>query len=854
MVALDKTPSDVVFVVEGTANLGAYIEDLKTNYILPTLEKFNGGPPDPIDYGDDYSCTLYNLVTFFSADIAPDSATRCSDLTTSTHQFLTWLDHVQFIGGCGECHSHISEGLRTALHVFDDIKEKRNNDRLSPERHCILICNSPPYQLPSMEGCRYTGYYSDQLANMLAKRGINLSIISPRKIPALQKLYEEASTTDIPAQSKDFSIDLHHLILLHGYELEERAHTPVPGEDEHMKNLLGASPAPTDIFKVPTTAPSVMPQPNPQTTQHSQSQQPQQGNLPQQSNPSVQKQAPQQLPFQQQQPGQGPATQQAKLGPQQPGMMPQQHPQQPITSQQQQIKEQQRMFVGNQMNKQQTSGGMMSVTSMAQQQPQLPYSTMGRPQNQAAQGVNSTASQDNFGMNNMNAARLQNPNMVGSLGGPQMSQDPGIMAMAGSNPQMSNIQSKQGMMANMGQNIGSVPHTMVSTSMMPSSTGGGVGVTQTQPQPNMMAGGNPMPGNVSGAQPGQPAIPGPDQQGANPLQNRNIIWKGQLEWQDKKTVMQGPSARITRSLGCMVSIARTDQEINTQSWPSTLIMQLMPQTLLNSQQLHPLFKNSRQVGFHFHNTNLDDLRNLYKVMGSGFAGCVHFPPSTACDIRVLLLLFSNKRKSFVGLIPNDQSGVVNGIRQVITQHKQRMQQTPGPNPMAGPGGMPGMGQPNMGGMVPGSGPGAAQMPGATMGMQQPRMGGMDQDNQMVQAMKMQQEQKARQQLLDEMYYGPPQNMFSVQQQQQMQQRQQLQMQQQQQQQQQQQLRHLLLNQRQQQQQQQQQQQMMMQGQGQPPGMMGGQQGMPGQGPGGMGNQMSQPQQQNLLFDDFDLPM
>ena len=57
------------------------------------------------------------------------------------------------------------------------------------------------------------------------------------------------------------------------------------------------------------------------------------------------------------------------------------------------------------------------------------------------------------------------------------------------------------------------------------------------------------------------------------------------------------------------------------------------------------------------------------------AGCVHFPPNTACDIRVLLLLFSNKRRQFVGLIPNDQSGVVNGIRQVITQHKQRVRQT-----------------------------------------------------------------------------------------------------------------------------------------------------------------------------------
>ena len=57
---------------------------------------------------------------------------------------------------------------------------------------------------------------------------------------------------------------------------------------------------------------------------------------------------------------------------------------------------------------------------------------------------------------------------------------------------------------------------------------------------------------------------------------------------------------------------------NTSSWPSNLIMQLMPQTLLNSTQLHPLFKNSRQVAFHFQNHNIDDLKNLYKVMGSGF--------------------------------------------------------------------------------------------------------------------------------------------------------------------------------------------------------------------------------------------
>lgn len=38
-----------------------------------------------------------------------------------------------------------------------------------------------------------------------------------------------------------------------------------------------------------------------------------------------------------------------------------------------------------------------------------------------------------------------------------------------------------------------------------------------------------------------------------------------------------------------------------------------------------------------------------------------------------MLLYSSKKKIFMGLIPNDQSGFVNGIRQVITNHKQVQQ-------------------------------------------------------------------------------------------------------------------------------------------------------------------------------------
>lgn len=63
---------------------------------------------------------------------------------------------------------------------------------------------------------------------------------------------------------------------------------------------------------------------------------------------------------------------------------------------------------------------------------------------------------------------------------------------------------------------------------------------------------------------------------------------------------------------------------NAMNWPKVLIMQLIPQSLLNSTQLQPLFKNSRQVAFHFGSQNLDDLRNLYKVMGTGFVSSLFY--------------------------------------------------------------------------------------------------------------------------------------------------------------------------------------------------------------------------------------
>uniref|UniRef100_A0A3Q4MDJ1 Mediator complex subunit Med25 PTOV domain-containing protein n=1 Tax=Neolamprologus brichardi TaxID=32507 RepID=A0A3Q4MDJ1_NEOBR len=151
-----------------------------------------------------------------------------------------------------------------------------------------------------------------------------------------------------------------------------------------------------------------------------------------------------------------------------------------------------------------------------------------------------------------------------------------------------------------------------------------------------------------------------------------VAWTGVLEWQEKPKASSMDSAtKLTRSLPCQVHV-NPGENLNTDQWPQKLIMQLIPQQLLTT--LGHLFRNSRMVQFLFTNKDVESLKGLYRIMANGFAGCVHFPHTTSpCEVRVLMLLYSSKKRIFMGLIPNDQSGFVNGIRQVITSHKQVQQ-------------------------------------------------------------------------------------------------------------------------------------------------------------------------------------
>ncbi|CAC5362713.1 MED25 [Mytilus coruscus] len=704
-----KNPSDVVFVVEGTANLGGYIDVLKENYIIPTLEVFNGGPADPTDYGRDYSCTLYNMVTFYSADIMPDPAARCSDVTTNIHEFLTWLDNTPFIGGGGgETCSHIAEGLSTALHVFDDLaKLRKQSVGNQVSKHCILVCNSPPYQMPSQESPRYLGFTCDQLAGMMAQRRINLSIISPRKIAALQKMYEESSNQEMPMMSSNnFTVDPRHHILLHGYQLEERSLSPSVDSTKDIKldqrsevcqsppfsipnaplsrayspsSTVVFSPAdgnqsqPQDqnLFKVPSTAPSS--NPNMQSNLQSMQSLPYSANSPINQPPTSQfQQQQQQISNFGQQPNQ---TTQLTIQGQQIGQHPSQQQQQ---SQQSQQAQQPQMYGQGQNQQQQQQqqfpnqfGGLDNMGQQNQFHSMSASVTMPTSMHVSHPGM-AQRSQPGVGdipfgftQNKMNMGQ---PTSTVGFGSPTMAD---IMTTPSSNMAGNNLVSGDFNRVNqavrmpainpaitMQQNIGSSQGIM-STSIQSPQQGNQQSGSQQPIQPGID------PGNL-------PIIPNPPIQGQN--KDRKIIWSGMLEYQEKIKSNGPTQPKMARQLQCQLSIGSADPEIITTNWPKELIMQLIPQSLLSSPQLQPLFKSSRQVAFHFGNHNVDSLRNLHRTMGSGFAGCVHFPPGTQCDVRVLLLLFSNKRKAFIGLIPNDQKAFVDGIRNVIFTHKLKQAQ------------------------------------------------------------------------------------------------------------------------------------------------------------------------------------
>lgn len=73
---MNDNVANVVFLIEGTAINGAYLVDIKMNYIIPTLEYFTQGANDERDnYVSESNSLMYAIIVYKTAQSMP--ATTC---------------------------------------------------------------------------------------------------------------------------------------------------------------------------------------------------------------------------------------------------------------------------------------------------------------------------------------------------------------------------------------------------------------------------------------------------------------------------------------------------------------------------------------------------------------------------------------------------------------------------------------------------------------------------------------------------------------------------------------------------------------------------------------------------------
>ncbi|KAI4462701.1 mediator of rna polymerase ii transcription subunit 25 [Holotrichia oblita] len=548
--------ADIIFVVESTAINGAYINDLKLNYIIPALEYFNQGNIDETPYLSENANSLYGIVIYQTSDCLPHPLTDTVGPFTSSEKFKAAFERLEYvmlqkgnskiipfisrlIGGKSESHAHIAEGLATALHCFEELKLKRDVNT-STQKHCILICNSPPYLLPVMESQQYSGKTAEQLAVILDEAGGDLGI----------------------SQTKNYAKDPRHLVLLRGFSLKERPLSPPPGVVTSNPNQLSAT----------ASMPSL---PSPQVDTDS-----------------------------------------------------------PIT------------VATSQTNQNLLVPNNPVQTGLQTMQNQVFRANVTNPQ-ELCQFPGITHANQIGGM--VNQGRVMNPQFANQqLPAPPSYHQPTPGIPARNQP-------RWGVMP---QRPPYMPPQQAAT------TQNSTLIAQlTQPPSSMQAAGAPTQQNQQ-------------------LSNPQNIWHGLLEWMEKPKNPNDPQ-KITKQVPCHVSTNPSkdgELELKADGWPPKLLMQLMPKQLIGNIG-GAYLKNSKSVLFH--PQNCEALESLTKVMSTGFAGCVHFSSpanNAACDIKVLILLYTTEKRAYLGFIPNDQVAFVDRLRKVIQQQKNIQM----PRPTAGP--------------------------------------------------------------------------------------------------------------------------------------------------------------------------
>lgn len=86
--------ANVIFLIEGTAINGAYLVDIKINYIIPTLEYFTQGANDERDNYVSES-NMYGIVVYKTAQSMPGTTCVTYGPFVSPQKVLNVIDKLE---------------------------------------------------------------------------------------------------------------------------------------------------------------------------------------------------------------------------------------------------------------------------------------------------------------------------------------------------------------------------------------------------------------------------------------------------------------------------------------------------------------------------------------------------------------------------------------------------------------------------------------------------------------------------------------------------------------------------------------------------------------------------------------
>eukprot|EP01114_Cavostelium_apophysatum_P008821 TRINITY_DN2166_c0_g1_i1.p1 TRINITY_DN2166_c0_g1~~TRINITY_DN2166_c0_g1_i1.p1 ORF type:complete len:550 (+),score=49.85 TRINITY_DN2166_c0_g1_i1:167-1816(+) len=232
------TNKQFILIIDTSSSMQSHFNEISNSILLPILQKFFMDNQKEKEQGSSSGVVDMALIVFRDYIPCAEYLIRSTPFTTDLREFRLWLQSVNTSFGDT---ASILNTRPTAEPLCAALKLSKQKD--AKEKHVILITNSDPSEA-SCRSCHLLGDAHAHAAR-LAKAKVLLSIIAPRPLESLQKLFQSGKPDEeVPVVTKQTGM---HMQLLRGISTNQPAAAAPP---------LASGPAaahPVDVKQQPVT-------------------------------------------------------------------------------------------------------------------------------------------------------------------------------------------------------------------------------------------------------------------------------------------------------------------------------------------------------------------------------------------------------------------------------------------------------------------------------------------------------------------------------------------------------------------------------------------------------------------------